>query len=224
MSITKYLDYIQNPWSFWGILFVANIIMFLLTIITSYVWSSVYKHKKLPLEKNDIIASILVVFINVIIAIPGYLLFINSKITFTDTNFLRDFIVLFFVVDILMYLFHYASHYIWPFKLFHEAHHEHYNFNEISLYVMHPAEAILFGFVLTIIPYLLPLNLYSFIVFLVFNWLIGVLSHLNTSSNRATIVFGNNVFHKNHHEYSKYNFGFYTVIWDKVFGTYFPKK
>ncbi|WP_160112280.1 sterol desaturase family protein [Aquimarina sp. AU58] len=221
MQTIDHLHKLYNPFYFWGLLFIANIAMFLCTILISYLWSSFYRHQKLPIEKKDITLSIVIMMINVLVAIPGYLLFINSNITFTNTNLIRDFILLFVVVDFVMYIFHYASHYVWPFTLAHEKHHEHHSFNEISLYVMHPLEAILFGCILTLLPFVISLNFYSFIFFLFFNWLIGVVSHLNTSSNTRVVLFGNNIFHRNHHEYSKYNFGFYTVIWDRIFGTYY---
>ena len=219
-----YLQELKKPVVFWGVLLIANVGMFLGTVLISYVWSSVYNHKKLPIEKKDIWLSIIITIVNIVIAIPGYLLFVNSKITFTNSNFFGSFVLLFVIVDLAMYLFHYASHYFWPFVLIHEKHHQHHSFNEISLYVMHPLEAFLFGSILTIIPFFIALNFYSFIFFLLFNWWIGVVSHLNTSSNKKAKIFGTNIFHRDHHQTSMYNFGFYTVIWDKIFGTYYPKK
>ncbi|WP_164914065.1 sterol desaturase family protein [Aquimarina sediminis] len=221
MMVQDFLNDLQNPFIFWGMLLFANVAMFLCTILISYFWSSFYKHKKLPIEKKDVILAIGIMLINVIVAIPGYLLFVNSKIIFTQDHVVRDFVLLFVVVDFVMYVFHYASHYVWPFRLIHEEHHRHYSFNEISLYVMHPIEALSFGLILTILPFLVSLNFYSFTFFLLFNWFIGVLAHLNTSSNKQVLLFGNNIFHRDHHEHSKYNFGFYTIIWDKIFGTYY---
>lgn len=215
------LDKLQEPALFWTILFFANIAMFLCTIAISRIWSSFYQLKTIPLLKKDLVLAISIMMINVIVAIPGYLLFLHSKIAFTQENMIRDLIVVFFLVDLVMYLLHYVSHAIWPFKLIHRKHHMHTDFNSISLYVMQPIETLLFGLLLTVIPFAYSFNIYSFVVFLFINWLLGVIAHLNTLSSKPAILFGNNIFHKSHHEFYRYNYGFYTVIWDKLFGTYY---
>ncbi len=215
------LNKLHEPVIFWALLIVANVIMFLCTVLISRAWSSFYRLKSIPLIKKDLFLAIIILIVNVLVAIPGYLLFLNSKIIFTEVNMLSDFVLLFILVDLVMYLLHYVSHSIWPFKLIHKIHHAHTDFNAISLYVMQPFEALLFGLLLTIIPFLYSLNIYSFILFLFINWLFGVIAHLNTLSNNPAKIFGNNVFHKHHHELGKCNYGFYTVLWDKLFGTYY---
>ncbi len=196
--------------------------MYLSTIIISYSWSRFYNHKMLKLTKHDIHNSITVVIINILVAIPGYLLFTNNKINFTtNSSFFIDFLFLFFIFDITMFCLHLISHYVWPFKSFHDKHHSHEYFNAISLYVMEPFEAFLFGLLLTVCAFVMELNLYSFLSFLFLNWALGVIGHLNTTSNKQPLLFGNHVFHKAHHQYGNKNFGFYTVIWDKIFGTFY---
>ncbi len=214
------LQELKNPLLFWGLLLGANILMYLTTILISRLWSSYYQHKTSPINKKDIILSLAVVLVNILVAIPGYMLFLQSKITFTNTDFLKDFFILFFLIDFTMYLLHFVAHYIWPFKLLHKEHHFIGDFNSISLYIMNPLEALFFGVILTIFPLLLSLNLYSFLIIIFINWLLGVIAHLNTTSNRKSLLFGNNIFHKQHHEFSMCNYGFFTVIWDRLFGTY----
>lgn len=88
----------------------------------------------------------MVLIVNILVAIPGYLLFINGYITF-KTYFIRDFFLLYIGFDFVMYVLHLTSHHIWPLKKFHQKHHEHKYFNAISLYVMEPVESLLFGLV-----------------------------------------------------------------------------
>ncbi|WP_055448922.1 sterol desaturase family protein [Lacinutrix mariniflava] len=210
--------------TFWSVLICANILMYLFTILISYSWSKINKYKTLELTKHDIYNSLIVVFINILVAIPGYLLFKNGVINFTiNSSYIRDLMFLFFFLDLLMYLLHLVSHYIWPFKKFHNKHHSHKYFNAISLYVMEPVEAILFGVLITICAYLFQFNFYSFLTFLFLNWALGVIGHLNTNSTKQPILFGNHVFHKTHHQQANKNFGFYTVIWDRIFGTFYKK-
>ena len=211
-------------YTFWSLLIGSNILMYLLTIVISYSWSKFHKHKTLELTKHDIYNSITVVIINILVAIPGYLLFTNNKISFnTNSSFIIDFILLFFIFDITMYFLHLISHYVWPFKKFHDKHHAHTYFNAISLYVMEPFESLLFGILLTTCTFFIELNIYSFLVFIFLNWALGVIGHLNTTSTKQPLLFGNHVFHKAHHQEGNKNFGFYTVIWDKLFGTIFKK-
>ena len=194
--------------------------MYICTIVISYTWSKVNNHKTLKLTKQDIKNSVIVLLINIIVAFPGYYLYKKGAIIFTtETHFIRDCILLYFIFDVAMYLLHLASHYVWPFKLFHKKHHSHHYFNAISLYVMEPVESLLFGCLLTIFAWVYTLNFYSFLSFIFVNWLLGVIGHLNTKSTKQPVLFGNHIFHKAHHQHPESNFGFYTVVWDKIFGT-----
>ncbi len=210
----------NNIFSFWGTLVLANILMYILTILISHYWSKIKGHETLKITKTDINNSIVVLIVNILIAIPGYMLFINGKIDFiTDKHFFIHFVLLYVLFDFLMYILHYISHHVWPFKKFHLKHHSHHHFNAISLYVMEPVEAILFGVLLTLSTLFIELNLFSFLTFIFFNWLFGVIGHLNTKSTKQPLLFGNHIFHQTHHQQKNKNYGFYTIFWDKLFGT-----
>lgn len=219
------MQILNNPYNFWLILISVNISMYLFTILISYLWSKVNDYKTLKLTKKDIYNSIQILVINILIAIPGYLLFKNGAIRFlTEEHFIRDLLLLYFIFDFIMYVLHLVSHYVWPFKLFHVKHHTHQYFNAISLYVMEPVETIMFGLLLTMSAYCFTINLYSFLMFLFLNWIFGIIGHLNTKSTKQPKIFGNHIFHKTHHQKPNTNYGFYTVIWDKLFGTFYQKK
>ena len=216
------MQLLNNSFLFWLFLISINILMYLCAILISYTWSKKKKHKTLAVTKHDIYNSIVVVVINILVAIPGYYLFKSEHIFFTtNAHFIRDFLLLFFLFDLVMYLLHLISHYVWPFKKFHQKHHSHEYFNAISLYVMAPVESLLFGLLLTICAFFVQLNIYSFLFFIFLNWALGVLGHLNTTSTKQPVLFGNHVFHKKHHQQANKNFGFYTVIWDRIFGTFY---
>ena len=219
------MELFKNTYTFWAILIASSILMYLLTIVISFLWSKINNYKTLKLTKKDIYNSIIVLVINIIIAIPGYLLFQNGQISFIEnSNFIRDFLLLYIGFDFAMYVLHLASHYVWPFKKFHIKHHTHQYFNAISLYVMEPIETLLFGLLLMLSTWVFTLNIYSFLGFIFFNWLFGVIGHLNTNSQKQPLLFGNHIFHKTHHQYPNSNYGFYTVIWDKIFETFYKEK
>ncbi len=213
------MEFLKDGYVFWIVMILANIIMYMLNVMLNYMWSKYHSLQSLKISNLDIRTSILILAVNVAVAIPGYYLFINGYITFTQTNFLWDFILLVAVFDTAMYFLHYLFHIVWPFNKIHQNHHTHKYFNEFSLYVMNPLEALFFGLLLTLMAYLFSVNIFSFMLFIAFNWLYGVVAHLNTKVDKKPLFFGNSSFHKKHHEYSNCNYGFYTVIWDKIFRT-----
>ncbi|MGJ8735803.1 sterol desaturase family protein [Zobellia laminariae] len=218
------MQLLDNAIPFFSALIGANIVMYLFTVLISYSWSKVHNHKTLALTRRDVYNSLNVVLINILVAIPGYYLYKKGSIHFTtDTHLILDFVILFFAFDLGMYLLHLVSHFVWPFKKFHNTHHSHEYFNAISLYVMEPVESLLFGLLLTVFAFFVQLNIYSFLAFIFLNWALGVVGHLNTQSTKQPFLFGNHVFHKTHHQQANSNFGFYTVIWDRIFGTFYRK-
>lgn len=219
MSEQQLIQSLKNPTFFWIILTVFNIVCLFLNVMVNFVNNKVYNHKRLPITKNDILISLGNVAINILIAIPGYYLFKNGYINFTATNFLRDFLILFFTIDVLMYFFHRISHYVYPLTLIHKRHHTHESFNEVSLYVMNPIESLALGVIITVLAFIFKSNFYSFSLFLGVNWLYGVISHLNTNTTKEIPFFGNHLFHQNHHKRHNVNFGFYTKTWDYLFKT-----
>lgn len=212
----------NNPYIFFTILTIANLFAFLINIFISFLWNKIFKYK-IKTSKQEFIYASLTVFLNIIIAIPGYVLWQYDIIKFSNTNIFISFITLLFLVDFIMYLAHYLSHNIKIFKQIHQKHHEHTDtFNIVSLFYMSFSESILFGALLTFIVWLFQFNLYGFILFLVANWLYGVIGHLNTKSSRQNIlIFTTSSYHKNHHILNNKNYGFYTYIWDKLFKTYY---
>ncbi|APU10186.1 fatty acid hydroxylase [Cellulophaga lytica] len=205
---------------FFALLIGLNIAGYLLNIGISLVWNKVYKHRS-KITKKEVLSSILTLFINIIIAIPGYILWVKGFITFNNQDPWLTFIILFLFLDILMYVLHWASHNIVVLKKIHLQHHEHTEqFNVVSLYYMSPWESILFGLLLTVVALLFSLNVYGFIAFLIFNWFYGVVTHLNTKLSKPYfLIFTTNYFHKNHHKLFSKNYGFYTILWDRLFKT-----
>lgn len=211
---------LENPLIFFTILTILNTMAYVLNIVISKIWNALNGYKE-TITKNEVIVSLFITFLNIIIAIPGFILWKNRFIYFSNSSVILSFTGLFLLIDFLMYVLHWFSHNIGFLKKIHAKHHEHSEkFNSVSLYYMSPWEAILFGILLTIVAYLFHFNLYGFILFLVFNWIYGVISHLNTKTNTFNFfIFTTNMFHKKHHQLNVKNYGFYTFLWDKLFKT-----
>ena len=132
-------------------------------------------------------------------------------------------ILLIILMDLLMYLFHRLAHIPAVYTFLHKKHHEHISTNYLSLFVLHPLEALGFGFILIIV-----LMFYSFSpvavgIYLFINLVWGTLGHLNKEvfpEGTEQWLIGTTAFHNQHHLHEDKNFGFYTSIWDRIFRTW----
>lgn len=71
----------------------ANIIGYVFNIIISKVWDKRHKHHT-STSKKEVLYSLLILLINILIAIPGYILWQIDIITFSSDNFITSFIAL----------------------------------------------------------------------------------------------------------------------------------
>ena len=72
----------------------------------------------------------------------------------------------------------------------------------------------------------LPFNAYAIAVYLTVNLVFGLAGHLGIEplperwrNSWVVPYLGSSTFHHDHHRDVGYNFGFYTTVWDRVFGT-----
>ena len=218
------IQLLKNPYYFFTLLSVVNILFYLLTLLFSSYWGCSKKQQLKKKSLSDFNLSLFIILINIIVAIPGYILFyfdiIRFEYKFSFKFILLDLVILLIVVDFLMYITHLSAHKINFLKKIHTRHHTHHEFNEFSLYVLHPFESIGLGLLFTSLFYLYTFNIYAVIIFLIINWIWGVIAHLNVDKVSTPTLFCNNLFHAIHHKNGDYNLGFYTVLWDKLFKTY----
>lgn len=138
-----------------------------------------------------------------------------------------DFLILFFAMDLLMFVFHFIVHKTFLFKAIHQLHHEAVNPTPIDLFILHPVEAIAFGGMWLVLLMLHSFHIYAVIIYLVVNVIFGLMGHLGMEPLPARFrnlpvvkYLGTSTFHHDHHQNVQYNFGFYTSIWDRLFGTH----
>lgn len=137
-----------------------------------------------------------------------------------------DFVILFLAMDLLMYIFHYIIHKTFLYKAMHGLHHLAVDPQPIDLFVLHPIETLCFGSLWLILLLVYPFNIYAIILYLTVNVVFGMLGHLGIEPlpekmrNNAVLKYlGTSTFHHQHHQDVQYNFGFYTTLWDRLFGT-----
>ena len=127
-----------------------------------------------------------------------------------------------------MYALHRAAHLRW-FYFVHALHHRYQYPSAGSLFVLHPLETVGFGSLWIVLLLLYPFSLWAVVVYVGLNLFYGLVGHLGVElypswwvKNKLTGWFTTCTFHDQHHRDPGYNHGFYTTLWDRLFGTLHP--
>jgi len=212
-----------------------NVILFLLSITLFSFFSRISNYQSLQnspqiLTRGDVMLSFLVIGCNTLIFIIGFMLWQKDIIVVREhTNILEigvEVVFLIFIMDLLMYIFHRIAHFPFFYNLIHLRHHKHESTNAISLFVLHPIEALGFGFLIILVIFIYSFSYLAISLYLFINLLWGTIGHLDKEILPKQLaglkpgLLGGTKFHNEHHKHPHYNYGFYTVLWDKIFGTY----
>ena len=189
----------------------------------------VYFRKTTPFE---FILAVSAVFCNSLVTFAGLLLwkkgYIHLRKGFDWRGFL-DFVVLFVAMDCFMYFLHRAAHLPVLFSLIHKTHHRFEQPTPLTLFALNPIEDLGFGLLWLVVLITYPASWLGVSVYLTLNVFFGLVGHLGVEPLpdwwvRVIILrnFTTSTFHAQHHQEGRYNFGFYTLIWDRIFGTLSP--
>ena len=167
--------------------------------------------------------------LNTVVTYAGFRLWRSSYLVMdmsVSLFIILDFLLLFLAMDLLMYIFHYIIHKTFLYKAMHGLHHQAVDPKPIDLFVLHPVETLCFGGLWLILLLVYPFNIYAIIPYLTVNVIFGMLGHLGIEplpekmrNNTVLKYLGTSTFHHQHHQDVHYNFGFYTTLWDRLFGT-----
>lgn len=169
--------------------------------------------------------------LNTVITYIGFWCWRKGLITISagiSWRILVDFCLLFLAMDLLMYAFHFIVHKTFLYKAIHQLHHMATDPKPIDLFILHPVETLSFGALWVLLLLLYPFNIYAIVIYLVVNVVFGMMGHLGIEPlPPATLqrhpwlrYLGTSGFHHDHHRDVNANFGFYTSLWDRFFGTY----
>jgi sterol desaturase/sphingolipid hydroxylase (fatty acid hydroxylase superfamily) len=168
--------------------------------------------------------------LNTGVTYAGYWLWKHSLITISyevSWTIAFHFLLLFLAMDLLMFLFHYLIHKTVLYKAIHGLHHQAIHPKPMDLFILHPIETVSFGALWLLLLVISPFNIYAIILYLTVNLAFGLVGHLGIEPLPAAIrrlpvlrYLGTSTFHHDHHEHVEYNFGFYTSLWDRLFGTF----
>ena len=205
-----------------------NLLVFLFALLLGYSMLSFSKRPGGAISKSDWRIAVGTVFINTLVTYAGYALWQNGWIRIRfgwSAGMISDFLILFFAMDFLMYVFHWLIHYSFLHRYIHELHHEAIDPKPIDLFVLHPVETLAFGGLWLSLLLLKPFNMGAILFYLLLNVVFGIVGHLGTNgsarpANRLLQLLGTSRFHHAHHRNIHCNFGFYTSLWDRLFGTF----
>ncbi|QRA45283.1 sterol desaturase family protein [Chryseobacterium cucumeris] len=234
---TELSGYLQVFWQFswpqWLIFsLIVNIFLYLFSIglyifIEKTCRKSQLQEKNHPVTRSDFYLSLLTIGCNSFVMLLGAFLWKKGWIVPGQTEsvigIIAEVAVLLLLMDFLMYLFHFAAHLPLVYKVLHGKHHEHISTNFLSLFVLHPLETIGFGLMILVLLVGHDFSVISISIYLLLNLIWGTIGHLNREFFPASFdrfFVGTTRFHNQHHLDESKNFGFYTSIWDRLFGTY----
>ena len=186
-----------------------------------------------PLSRQEVRLAAACVVLNTAVAIAGIALWRADLIRPGDSSGLvavaRDVLVLTLAMDLGMYVFHRVAHHPVLFRIIHVTHHLHERPRPLTLFVLNPFEVLGFGALLIVTLALVQASALAIVIYLVLNLVFGLVGHLGVEpAPKAWIrlpVFrhvSTSTFHAGHHQDKDHNFGFYTLIWDRLFGTLSP--
>ncbi|PKF73659.1 fatty acid hydroxylase [Chryseobacterium sp. PMSZPI] len=233
-ELSGYLEmFWQFSWSQWMTFsLIINIFLYSFSIglyifIDKTCHKSPLQEKNHPITVSDIYLSLFTVVCNSSVLLIGVFLWKNGWIELGQKlsvgTLCLEVLALLLLMDLLMYFFHYAAHVPLVYKMLHGKHHEHTSTNFLSLFVLHPFETIGFGLMMLILLMCYDFSVVSISIYLLINLIWGTIGHLNREFFPAQFdrfFVGTTRFHNLHHLNETKNFGFYTSIWDRLFGTY----
>ncbi|MFL5753528.1 MAG: sterol desaturase family protein [Bacteroidia bacterium] len=225
--------YKLSPFNAAAIFFFENLLIILLVVLIGFlIRKKISRGIPFHLTGKELLFATFTLLINTGITFLGFILWKKKIIVFhTDLSLaiLPDFLVLFLSMDLAMYFLHLFIHHTALYRPVHGLHHDYHEPSPIDLFVLNPVETFSFGSLWLILIFFYPCNIYAVVIYLVLNVLFGMLGHLSVEpfpANWMRIPLANlictSTFHYQHHKLEKYNFGFYTILWDKIFGTLAP--
>ncbi|WP_425390699.1 sterol desaturase family protein [Ekhidna sp.] len=182
--------------------------------------------------RRDLGYSLLTVFFFTIISLltfyvlKPYNLLYDSLADKSVWYWLLTVIPMFFIHDFYFYWAHRLMHHPALFRRVHKIHHLSTNPSPWTAYAFHPLEAFIEAAIILILAFTVPTHAFVIMLFMIFQIIYNVYGHLGYElfpkgfhKTRIGRYVNTSVAHNQHHAKFHGNYGLYTLIWDRVFGT-----
>jgi sterol desaturase/sphingolipid hydroxylase (fatty acid hydroxylase superfamily) len=216
---------------------VENLLILLGVLGAGRALTAVFSHRRValapgPVTASDVAVALGNVGLNTLTTVAGLVLWRAGFIRFrTDVGLLAllDALVLLAVMDFAMYWLHRLAHTGPLYPLLHRYHHTFDRPRPLTLFALNPAENVAFGALWLAVLCVYEASWLGMSIYLVLNVAFGTVGHLGVEPVPARWVGAPVVgqvagasFHAQHHQDREHNFGFYTLVWDRLFGTVRP--
>lgn len=216
------------------VLLVENLVIFAGALAAGAWLVKRYAHRRVvpappPLRREEVVYAAITVLLNTAVTLVGLELWERGHIRFRDdmgAGAIFDVIVLFLVMDAAMYALHRVAHFPPLYALIHRPHHRYEHPRPLTLFVLSPQETIAFGGLWLAVILAYDASWLGMSVYLALNAVFGTLGHLGVEPfpdawARIPVVrhLATSSFHAQHHVSPGTNYGFYTTVWDRLFGT-----
>lgn len=185
-----------------------------------------------PVEAAEVALALSCVGLNTLITLAGWYLWRGGYIVVRRDAGLWaaiDVVVLLLTMDLAMYVLHRLAHLRWIYPLVHATHHRYDRPRPLDLFVLNPIEVLGFGSLWLAVVVVYRSSWLGMLIYLTINLVFGMIGHLGVepfpcSWARLPILrhVGTSSFHAGHHHDRHGNFGFYTLVWDRLLGTLHP--
>jgi len=221
----------------WCVL-LENALIFAAALVIGHLAVRVFKTHPItepppPITPIEIVLAASCVLLNAFITWLGVVLWRAGVVQLRPAgslfNILVDFVALFFAMDFAMYVFHRAAHLPILYRLIHDTHHRFENPRPLTLFVLNPFETLGFGMLWLVVISIYQSSFAGMMLYLTLNVAFGLMGHLGVEPFPRRWLelpliryISTSTFHAEHHQDRHHNYGFYTVIWDRLFGTLSP--
>ena len=216
----------------------ANVVVFAMSVAVGHWLVGRYADRPVtaapdPLSAAEVGYAALCVALNSGVAVAGWYLWRAGWITVRRDVGARawlDILVLLLAMDFLMYVFHRVAHRPWLFPIAHRTHHRYDRPRPLNLFVLNPIEVLGFGGLWIVLLCAYDASVFGILTYLALNLAFGTVGHLGVEpfgprwwARFPLRHIGSSTFHAEHHQVPGVNFGFYTDVWDRLFGTLGPE-
>lgn len=211
-----------------------NMFIFGMAVAGGELLAQWFKHVRVapepePLSRKEIVLGVTTILLNTLVTWGGWVLWKLDIIRFRSDFGLRawlDVPILIVLMDFAMYLLHRLAHHPLLFPLLHRMHHDYERVRPMTLFILNPFETLSFGMLWLTVVTIFPPSWLGMSVYLMLNVAFGTIGHLGVepvpaavAKNPLTGWLAGSTFHARHHHDPEINFGFYTLIWDRLFRT-----
>lgn len=182
--------------------------------------------------KRDLFYSMFTIAIFAIIAIISFIQLKPFNLLYDSLEdrslgyWLLTVIPIFFIHDLYFYVAHRIMHHPKLFRWIHKVHHQSTNPSPWTAYAFHPFEAVIEAMITLLLVFTVPTHALVIILFMLFQIAYNVYGHMGfelfPKGFHKTWIgqwINTGVAHNLHHHRFHGNYGLYTLIWDRMFGT-----